>query len=213
MKKDRFRYPLSRLPQFPAGATRHAAHCAAPDDDGCHALWDKYGMLPNIRRHSALVAHVASVIAERALELGFGLDGRSVRSSALLHDLAKTWSIKNGGSHSQLGASWVMAETGCHGLARGVMLHVYWPWELPACSAIVSLPFLVMYADKRVQHDKCVTLDQRYVDLLERYGVSDSAREAIGMAHEQGRRIERALSAQLGWDLHEYSFDCGGLVP
>lgn len=208
----KFHYPLSTLPRFPASARRTPMGCAVPDDEGCRALWDKYGMLPNIRRHSSLVARVASVIAERAAGLGFALDARAVRASALLHDLAKTWSIKNGGSHSQLGASWVVADTGCHNLAQGVMLHVYWPWQVPVDSGIVRLPFLVMYADKRVQHDRCVTLDQRYVDLLERYGVNETAREAIREAHRQGREIEKALSTQLGWDLHEDSFDCGGLV-
>lgn len=212
MKMGKFRYPLSTLPEFPANAWRQPQGCAVPDDQGCHALWDKYCMLPNIRRHSALVASVASIIAKRAIELGFALDERAVRSSSLLHDLAKTWCIKNGGSHSQIGASWVVADTGCHSLAQGVMLHVYWPWAVPTDSRIVSLPFLVMYADKRVQHDKCVSLDQRYVDLLERYGVNDMAKEAIGEAYQQGQRIEKALSTQLGWDLHEDSFDCGGMV-
>lgn len=212
MQDGTFRYPLSTLPEFPARSTRTVSDAPVPDDEGCFALWDRYGMLPNIRRHSELVARIAMLLAVRSVERGFATDVRAVRSSALLHDIAKTFCIRNGGSHSQLGASWTVADTGSHALAQGVMLHVYWPWQVPAGALIVSLPFLVMYADKRVRHDTCVTIDERYEDLLDRYGHDASSRSAIREAHAQGRQIERALSAQIGWELHEDTFDCGGLV-
>ena len=52
--------PLADLPPLPslcsAGALR-----PVPSEAACLALWDKYGMLPNIRRHSLLVAHVAAM--------------------------------------------------------------------------------------------------------------------------------------------------------
>ena len=105
-----------------------------------------------------------------------------------------------------------MAETRNYALAQGVMLHVHWPWPLPEGAGICALPFFVIYADKRVRHDACVPLEERYEDLLTRYGRTEAAREGIRGSYEQGKTIERALSAQLGWALHEDSFDCGRLV-
>ena len=82
------------------------------------------------------------------------------------------------------------------------MMHVWWPWALPQGPGICSLPFFVIYADKRIRHDACVTLEERYEDLLERYGRTEAAREGIGVAYRQGKNIESALEAQLGWALH-----------
>ena len=92
------------------------------------------------------------------------------------------------------------------------MMHVWWPWPLPQGADICSLPFFVIYADKRIRHDRCVSLEERYEDLLERYGCSESAREGIREAHRQGKMMENALAAQLEWAVHEDSFDCGRVV-
>lgn len=167
-------------------------------------------MLPNIRRHSLLVAHIAATLANWATEKGFDVDVSATRAAGLLHDLAKAWCLKHQGSHSIIGASWTMMETEHPGIAQGVLLHVSWPWELPR--DICQLPFFVLYADKRVRHDECVTLEERFSDLLERYGKSRKAREAMDASHKQAQAVERALSAQLGQELHEYTFDCGRLV-
>ncbi len=91
-----------------------------------------------------------------------------------------------------------MAETRNYALAQGVMLHVHWPWHIPEGAGICALPFFVIYADKRVRHDACVSLDDRYEDLLTRYGCTEAARAGIRSSYEQGKIIERALSAQLG---------------
>lgn len=169
-------------------------------------------MLPNIRRHSLLVAHVAATLAQRAADRGIAVSVPEVRAGGLLHDIAKTYCVQHGGSHAQVGAAWAVAETGNYAIAQGVMMHVWWPWPLPQGPGICSLPFFVIYADKRIRHDACVTLEERYEDLLERYGRTEAAREGIGVAYRQGKNIESALEAQLGWALHENSFDCGRVV-
>ena len=201
--------PLSALPFLPQLCGKSGA---APGDAACFALWDKYAMLPNIRRHSLLVAHIATALARKAEALGLPVRAAQVRASALLHDIAKTYCVRYGGSHAQVGAAWTVAETGNYAVAQGVMLHVWWPWSLPQGTDICALPFFVMYADKRVRHDACVTLEERYDDLLQRYGRTEEAREGIRAAHRQGKTIEDALAVLLGWSLHEDSFDSGRLV-
>ena len=201
--------PLSALPFLPQLCGKSGA---APGDAACFALWDKYAMLPNIRRHSLLVAHIATALARMAEALGLPVRAAQVRASALLHDIAKTYCVRYGGSHAQVGAAWTVAETGNYAVAQGVMLHVWWPWSLPQGTDICALPFFVMYADKRVRHDACVTLEERYDDLLQRYGRTEEAREGIRAAYRQGKTIEDALAVLLGWSLHEDSFDSGRLV-
>ncbi|MDE5879666.1 MAG: HDIG domain-containing protein [Desulfovibrio sp.] len=206
-------HPFSHLPELPnLAAQAEAGLPPPPEDAACFALWRKYGMLPNVERHSHMVAHIATALARRAAERGLPVSVETVRASALLHDLAKTYCLFHGGSHAQLGASWALAETRNYALARGVLLHVHWPWAVPEGPGICALPFFVIYADKRVRHDACVTLEERFEDLLARYGRDARAREGIRAAHDQALAIERALAAQLGWKLHEDTFDCRGLV-
>lgn len=208
LPKPDYRHPLDGLPALDVTGGRGEWL----DDESCFALWDKYAMLPNIRRHSLLVAHIATRLAERAAAQGLAVDVGAVRTSALLHDIAKTYCLHHGGGHAPLGASWVVAETRDPALARGVMLHVYWPWALPQDERVCCLPLFVLYADKRVEHDQCVTINDRFADLHVRYGKSPEAVASIMAAHEQAVLLERALAAQLKWDLYEDTFDCGRVV-
>ena len=179
----------------------------------CYRLWDVYQMPEHIRAHSIKVALFASRLARRALHCEPELDLRveDVCACALLHDIAKYYTLLYGGSHAQIGAAWLVAETGRRDLAQGVIHHVYWPWEI-ADSEVCSLPLLVMYADKRTMHNGFVTLHDRFKDLLGRYGVNTYARLRIAMAHQQVLELENALAARLRMDLNAYTPDSGGLV-
>lgn len=181
---------------------------ALKNDWVCYSLWRKYHMPENIVRHSKLVASIAYELAVLCQKKGSSVNPDLVRQSALLHDLGKLYSLKYGGSHAMIGAAWVVAETGNYELAQGVMHHVYWPWAVPEGEGIASLPLLVLYADKRARHDECVTLEERFSDLLDRYGKTEKARASMQAGFEQHRAIEKALSNYLGWeDLHAHTFD------
>ncbi|MBO4336157.1 MAG: HDIG domain-containing protein [Desulfovibrio sp.] len=182
-------------------------------DDDCYALWNKYAMPENIRRHSKLVAHIAENLAELALQRHVALSVDDVRASALLHDLGKMYSLRFGGAHAAIGAAWVVAETHNYAVAQGVMHHVYWPWEIVADATCCQLPMLVLYADKRARHDQCVTLDERFDDLKVRYGKNEEAVRSIDASLAQMKAVEAALMTFLGWEgLDAYTFTCRGLV-
>ncbi|MDR3320085.1 MAG: HDIG domain-containing protein [Desulfovibrio sp.] len=202
------RRPLADLPWCDVIAQK----CPLPplDDQSCFALWNEYDMLPNVRLHSLLVASIAGRLAERALERGFDVSVEQVRAAALLHDIAKSYCVRHGGSHALAGASWVVERMLHYPVAQGVLFHVHWPWPLPA--NICALPFFIIYADKRVCHDSCVTLEDRFEDLITRYGKSEDARQGILASFEQGKSIERAFTALLEWDIHEDTFNFGRLV-
>ena len=181
-----------------------------PDDAECLAFWDRYAMPGHIREHSLLVARVATFLAQGARELGLPVSVPTVRASALLHDLAKAYTIDHGGSHSQLGASWAVALTGNPALAQGILHHVYWPHELDIHKYF--LPLAVIYGDKRVQHNDLVPLNRRFEDLLTRYGKAEDIRKRIGLAHAQAKELERLFGSLLKVDLNASAFDCGRLV-
>ena len=130
--------------------------------------------------------------------------------SRRLHDIAKSYTVQFGGSHAQIGASWVVDSTGNHKVAQAVYHHVEWPWPLP--EDLVHPVFFVIYADKRARHDEMVSLDERYEDLLVRYGKSEHSRAASHRGWEHSKTIERVLSAQLEFPLHESTVVGGRLV-
>lgn len=195
---------VSLLPPVPAPPPRPGGAFPVPSEARCLALWDRYDMLPNVRDHSLMVAQVATALAERGARRGLAVNAGEVRASALLHDLAKTYTIRYGGNHSQLGAAWVVEETGNPLIAQGVAHHVFWPFELDVERDF--LPLCVLYGDKRVAHDQVVGMDDRFTDLMERYGASEAIRARIRATHEQGRLVERLLGELLKVDLTCASF-------
>ncbi len=206
--------PSGALPSLPLNQAARvvAPKALIPRVEDCHALWDRYQMLDNIRAHSLRVAEFAHCLALMARERGVAVSADAVLAAGLLHDLAKTYTIAHGGNHAQLGAAWVMQETRNPAIARAVLFHVYWPWEQHAFDERLFLLMIIEYADKRVRHDCYVTLAERFEDLQERYGVNEFVRGRIRISHEQGERLEEALSRRLGVNLHECIVDSGRLV-
>ncbi len=167
-------------------------------------------MLDNIAEHSLMVAHVATFLAKRAKEKGLNVDVPTVRASALLHDIAKTYCIRHGGNHSQLGGAWVMELTGNPLIALGVTHHVYWPFTMDL--NLYFTPLAVLYADKRVNHSELVSIKDRFRDLVVRYGVPLNLRDRIKVTEDQALDLEKMLCDTLEVDLNACNFDSGRLV-
>lgn len=179
---------------------------SVPDEAQCVRLWDKYGMMPHIREHCRAVASVALEILRRAEERGVVPEGRGlnvpyVLASALLHDIAKTYTIRHGGSHAQLGAAWVRDETGNPALAQAVLWHVSWPWQegsLDETADPFRLPVIVAYADKRVRHAEIVSLEERFEDLMVRYGIDDGRKARIAGYLNRAKAVEKVFFDNIG---------------
>ena len=170
--------------------------CFVPTKEECYALWDKYEMLENIREHSIMVAKTALYLTKRGLDCGQAIPKNYVLAAALLHDIAKTYTIRHGGDHAQMGAAFVRAETGNPYLAHGVLSHIYWPWtEGSLCVEHDPwrMPLLISYADKRVCHDKIVGINDRFAELMNRYGTSEYKRQRIQENHDQSLTYENTL--------------------
>ncbi len=183
----------------------------------CVNLWDKYGMLQNIREHSLMVAEFARAIARRINQIHPNtLNEDFLFSAGMLHDIAKTWTVRNGGSHQQLGASIIRMETNDCLLASCILHHVIWPWEeegvLSLENKILHPPLIIAYADKRVKHNTFVSLAQRFEDLFERYGKTEEIRKNIQINYEQALLMEQALSKKMELELNACTLVGGSLV-
>ena len=139
-----------------------------PDRKTCLQMMDHYDMLPNIREHSIMVADLAIIIGRELNKNRTGLDLDLIEAAALLHDITKTESIKTGENHSKSGGE-RLRNLGHHRIAEIVEQHVI-PDKI---EGNISEEEVVCYADKRILHDKIVSLDERFEYLLKRYGKNE----------------------------------------
>lgn len=170
----------------------------APSRALCHMLWDEYTMPNHIRNHSTQVAFVAERIAQALSHISYPLCIESIVASALLHDIAKMYCIENPSyRHNELGALWVLEKTEHRLVAQGVYYHNYLNPEHVTLPYHI-LPVIVMYADSRVQHADIVSLEERYADLLIRYGTTIERRKHIALVKEQALTMEKWITSLLG---------------
>lgn len=163
-----------------------------PGEGQITALWDRYRMPPNIRRHSQAVCDTALQLAGWLVEGGVGLYLPALRAGALLHDIAKAPCLASGGFHDAEGRQ-LLVQHGYPELATLVGDHVDLPDPHPLDEAMV-----VYYADKRILHSQLVGLRERNEDLIVRYGQGNPDRiERLGQLGRRARAVERFLFAAM----------------
>lgn len=151
-------------------------------------LWDRYGMLDNIRRHSLVVTEVALLVHDWLAEAGTVLNRKAVAAGGLLHDIAKTPCLGGEMRHDHQGAA-IVEGLGYPELAYLVKNHVVLPLDEPLDETMV-----VNYADKRVNHDRLVDLEERFAYIARRYGRGLPNLEArIARGLQRARQVERTL--------------------
>ena len=160
----------------------------------CFQQMDRYRMLGHIRDHSIIVARVSALLADECVKAGKQISVPLVVTSALLHDIGKTACLDNDQDHARLGSK-ICNENGFEELARIVGDHVHYKnGSLPE----ITENEVVYYADKRVNHDRVVSLADREQYILGRYGNNDPLRiDAITMNCRKWQGVEKALFAVL----------------
>ncbi len=169
-----------------------------PNEKKCYELMEEYEMLPNIKDHSILVKDVSMAITNN-LKLSAHINPDLVLAGALLHDIAKTRAVKlKEFGHDKIGAA-MMREIGYDSIADIIESHV----RLKNFdeNGILDEREIVHYADKRVMHDKLVTLEERFIDLNNRYGIPLNASHIIQankeFAHLLEKKIERFMKISI----------------
>ena len=154
-----------------------------PTREECLRLMGVYGMLENIMAHSLEVAKVALFISTELNKRGERISLDLVEAASLLHDLTKTECLKTKEDHAKTGSQ-LLKGKGYKRVGEVVGQHIWLEKEDDPLS--ISEEEIVNYADKRVMHDRIVSLEERFNDLKERYGRD---REAMDYLDRMGREI------------------------
>lgn len=163
-------------------------------------------MLENIRRHSIVVESVASIITGGLTEVGVPLSLEMVTAGALMHDIAKTICLSEGCDHALVGEE-ICLKNHLDEIADLVGEHIRLKYFEPE-GAILEKE-IIYYADKRVTHDRIVTLDERLLDLFLRYaGGNPALQKRMEENFRLCRKVEQKLFARLSFGPE----DIAGLV-
>lgn len=165
-----------------------------PDRAACLRLMDHYRMPLHIRAHSLLVARVAQWLARALAARGESLRLELVVAGALLHDIAKVLCLEGDCSHAELGGE-ICREHGYDEVALLVAEHVH---LREGFSGQCGEREIVFYADKRVNHDRLVSLEERRDDVIRRYAPRNRQGQAqIRENFALCRRLEEHIFARL----------------
>ena len=141
-----------------------------PTETECFKIMEQYSMLPNIIEHSIQVKNSAMAIANNLIDKN-SINIELVCAGALLHDIAKTITLKTGERfHDRIGADLII-KLGYPEVAEICASHVLLNSFNPHGN--VEEREIVHYSDKRVKHSKIVSLEERFEDLLVRYGTTE----------------------------------------
>jgi len=158
---------------------------------------NRYCMRPNIIEHSRQVMHVALTIADN-LRPDTIVNRRLVAAGALLHDITKTRSLATREPHDESGGE-LLRSLGFPGIAEIVEQHVILRNFNPEDP--LSEKEIIYYSDKRVLHDRIVSLQERLEDLIQRYGVNEAVKIRIRRNGAQALSVEKKIAGFLTIDI------------
>ena len=161
-----------------------------PSKEECLRLMGEYGMLENIVSHSLKVARVALFLSIELNKKGQRIDTGLVEAASLLHDLTKTECLRTKEDHALTGSR-LLKGMGYERVGEIVAQHIWLGKEEDSSS--VSEGEIVNYADKRVMHDRIVSLEERFSDLKERYGENLRAMDYLGRLQKEIYGIENKI--------------------
>ncbi len=168
-----------------------------PSAKECLELMEQYGMLDNIKAHSIMVEKIATLIGQGLKDAGMDISLEKVVAGALLHDIGKSLCLNTGDDHEAKGRE-ICLKNHLHEIADIVGEHVRlkdYHLDSP-----MSEKEIVYYADKRVNDDKVVSLEERLRYLIRRYGknmkhISQRIRENFQLC----KAVEKKLFAKLNF--------------
>lgn len=166
----------------------------------CLSLLEKYKTPDHIVAHSKAVWAVGNILADALIRNDYELDWSLVRASCLLHDIGKYPCIVEGKGYHDVMGEQILEKEGFPNVGRIVVQHVV--LRAPKDSPIRE-EHVVFYADKRVVHDRIVSLEDRFVYLEETYGRNAAALGWLLEMKKQTMRLEGEIFNLLDFSPHE----------
>jgi uncharacterized protein len=168
-----------------------------PTTNQCYEMMEKYGMLENIKAHSIMVEKAAAVIAGEVKKNGVNISLSKVAAGALMHDIGKTLCLNTREDHAAKGSE-ICATNNFEEISDIVREHVILK-KFDADGEITEKE-IIYYADKRVEHDKIVSLEERMEDLFIRYANGNHRMEdLIEENFTLCREVEKKLFAKMSF--------------
>jgi len=158
---------------------------------------NQYGMLKNIIDHSIEVTKVALYVAMELKKRGQRIDLGLVEAASLLHDLTKSECLKTKEDHARTGSQ-LLKKMGYERVGEVVAEHIHLSRKNDP--SLITEEEIVNYADKRVQHNRIVSLEERFNDLMERYGNGHQPSERMEQLRKATFEIEKKIFSVLGID-------------
>lgn len=153
-------------------------------------------MMDHIIDHSVMVSNVAVSLGQHLRQSAPQLNIDLVRTAALLHDITKTRSFETGELHSETGGG-LLAELGYPEIGEIIRQHVV--LDTRRDQGPVSETEIVNYADKRVLHDRVVSLDQRLEYIRVRYASTPDFRKRLRQMWDDTLALEVKIFNRLGF--------------
>lgn len=164
-----------------------------PTECECRAFWDRFDVPLDVRSHSDVVAEAARLLAVSLNRLGLDLDLDLVLAAGKLHDLAKGQP-----RHAVAGAA-ILEDAGYRRVARVVAAHT----DIVPDTQAIREEDLVYLADKLVDGDELVSLDERFRKSFEKYANSPEIREAVRRRFEHAALIRERVQSTLECSVDE----------
>lgn len=147
-------------------------------------------MFAHIIDHSRQVCRVATFLGDQLRKADISLNSELIAAAALLHDITKTRSFETGEDHTRTGEK-LLSRLGYNEVGKIVGQHValdtYFPSDVPDEAEIVN------YADKRVLHDRIVSMDERMQYILEKYCQKPDYRRRLQRLWDASREMEKRI--------------------
>ncbi|MDX1707083.1 MAG: HD domain-containing protein [Desulfobacterales bacterium] len=160
----------------------------------CFQLMCNMQMPEHIVVHSIQVCRVAVCLADHLKLKGNHMNGQLIQAAALLHDITKSRSFKTAENHALTGGE-KLTELGYPEIGSLVRQHVRLDdYDDPTD---LSEAVIINYADKRVLHDRIVSLDERMRYIQERYGTQPQHKRRIQMLWEKTQALEKQMFKQM----------------
>jgi molybdenum cofactor cytidylyltransferase len=169
-----------------------------PTKEECEIIIDKIHPMPSpLRRHCEKVTEVATAIGKRLQQCGQTIDLELLRAATMMHDLAK------GMPNHEKQACRMLHDMGFGPVGNLIADHT----ELLNADGKTTLEEKIVYlADKFVEEDRLISLEERYRTTGRRFTVTSEIKDKILRRKGNALMVKRDLEKIIGSPLEDIIF-------
>jgi molybdenum cofactor cytidylyltransferase len=160
-----------------------------PSPEECVTIQEMYQVDNSRRLHCAKVAEVALRIGKALTEKGKTIDLELVRASSVLHDI-----VRNRPQHDIEGGK-ILKGMGFERVADIVAVHTFLEEQVPNYPLEAAIVYL---ADKFVQGDKLVSLEERFQTSVRRFAIDPDIEKKIIKRKQRAYEVKKEIEVLIG---------------